>query len=105
MSIEEYKKLYKEDWDIKEETLQYLRLDLDCLYEIIKAANNQIFQDYKVNMKDSLTISGLAMKIYLTKYYKNNIPRINKPSLYQDIKESYYGGMTEVSVKIYIIMM
>lgn len=45
---------------------------------------------------ESITISGLAMKILLNKYYDNNIPKINKPSIYRDIKEAYYGGITEV---------
>lgn len=45
---------------------------------------------------ESVTISGLAMKIYLSKYYAGNIPRILKPSIYRDIKQGYYGGITEV---------
>jgi hypothetical protein len=36
------------------------------------------------------------MNIYLQKYYKNNIPLISKRSVYNDIKKSYYGGITEV---------
>ena len=36
------------------------------------------------------------MKIYLHKFYDNNIPLINKRSLFEDIKESYFGGITEV---------
>ena len=36
------------------------------------------------------------MKIFLHKFYDNNIPLINKRSLFEDIKESYFGGITEV---------
>lgn len=36
------------------------------------------------------------MKLYLNKHYNENIPRINKPSIYSDIKQAYYGGITEV---------
>ena len=36
------------------------------------------------------------MKIYLNNFYKEAIPLINKPSVYKDIKQSYYGGITEV---------
>lgn len=46
----------------------------------------------------SVTISSLAMKIYLSKYYKGNIPRITKASVYRDIKQGYYGGITEVYI-------
>jgi hypothetical protein len=68
--------------------------DLYCLYEIIFKANKQIFRDYDVNLMDNITISGLAIRIFLNNYYKNNIPAINKISLYRDIKQ--YGGITEV---------
>jgi hypothetical protein len=47
-------------------------------------------------MTDSLTISGLAVIIFLKHFYKNNIPLINKASIYRDIKQAYYGGITEV---------
>jgi hypothetical protein len=42
------------------------------------------------------TISSLAMKLYLNQYYNDNIPNINKHSIYTDIKQAYYGGITEV---------
>jgi len=45
---------------------------------------------------ENVTISGLALKIYLKNFYNNNIPIINKTSIYKDIKEAYYGGITEV---------
>ena len=92
----EYNKLYSDNWSFKEETIKYLNNDLNCLYEVINKANKQIFKDYKINMTESITISGLAMKIYLNKYYKDNIPLIDKPSIYKDIKQAYYGGITEV---------
>lgn len=96
LSREDYSKIYQQEWSFKDETIKYLKNDLNCLYEIIVSANKQIFRDYKINIKDSLTISGLAMKIYLNKYYNDNIPLINKPSIYKDIKQGYYGGITEV---------
>ncbi len=39
------------------------------------------------------------MKIYLNKYYNDNIPLINKPSIYKDIKQGYYGGITVIFLK------
>ncbi len=67
-----------------------------CLYQVITKANKQVFLDYGIDMLDSLTISGLARKLYLSKHYNNNIPRINQSSIYNDIKQGYYGGITEV---------
>lgn len=51
--------------------------------------------DYDIDMLDCLTISNLAMKLFMTKYY-NNISNINKLSLYNDVKLAYYRGITEV---------
>jgi len=49
-----------------------------------------------MDIHDSLTISKLAVNLFLSKYYKNNIANINKVSMYNDIKQGYYGGITEV---------
>lgn len=38
----------------------------------------------------------MAYEIYFSKYYKDNIPLINNKSIFNDIKSSYYGGITEV---------
>ena len=59
-------------------------------------ANKQVFMDYNVNMIENITISGLAVRIFLRGFYNNNIPLINKSGIYRDIKEGYYGGITEV---------
>jgi hypothetical protein len=78
------------------ETIRYLNDDLNSLYEVLVKVNKQIYNDYNINMTDSITISGLALKIFLKHYYANNIPQINKASVYGDIKKAYYGGITEV---------
>jgi len=59
-------------------------------------ANNQLHEDYSININEGVTISSLAMKLFLSKYYKDNIAKITKPSIYDFIKKYYYGGITEV---------
>jgi hypothetical protein len=52
-----------------------------------------------MQMTDSLTISGLAMRIFLTDHYKSEnkaIPLIINKSIFDDIHKSYYGGRVEV---------
>lgn len=66
------------------------------LYEVLSKANKQLFLDYDIDMTKSHTISGLALKLFLLKYYKNNIPNISKKSVYTELKQGYYGGITEV---------
>lgn len=97
ISKEEYTKIYRQDWNLKEENLEYLKKDLLSLYEIMKESNKYLFINHKVQMTDSLTISGLAMKIFCTYYlYNNTISIINKPKIFNDLKLSYYGGIVEV---------
>jgi hypothetical protein len=58
--------------------------------------NKYVYRNYGVQMTDCLTISRLALNIYLKNYMKDNkIPIINQ-SMYNDIKKGYYGGLTEV---------
>lgn len=71
MSIVNYNKIKSNSWSFKDESIKYLKLDLDSLYEVITKANKQIFNDYNVNMQDSITISGLAVKVFMQSYYKN----------------------------------
>ena len=94
----EYDKLYSNKLRFKEETLKYLELDLETLYEVLSKANKQFFLDYDVDMTKSYTISGLALKLFLNKYYKNIIPSITKKSIYTELKQAYYGGITEVYI-------
>jgi hypothetical protein len=83
---------------MKEETLKYLDMDLISLYNVIDKFKYQVYVNYKTHITKSLTLSGLAMQIFLKEYYAYNIPLINKSSLYNDIKKSYYGGITEVYI-------
>lgn len=91
-----YDTIQKDGWSTKEETLNYLEKDLVSLFDIMDQFKLRIFTKYYTHITRSLTISGLAMNIFLRRFYDNNIPLINKKSVYNDIKKSYYGGVTEV---------
>ena len=93
---QEYNNILMPYWSFYDETIKYLNNDLLSLYEIVRKANKQVFLDYNVNMSEHITISSLAVRIFLKHHYNENIPNINKPSIYKDIKEAYYGGITEV---------
>jgi hypothetical protein len=92
----EYKALLKQDWSFKEESLKYLANDLNGLHQVLVKFSKHVFRTHKVDITDSLTIASMAMDIFHNKYYKDNIPLVQKASLYKDIKKGYYGGMTEV---------
>ena len=93
---EEYDSMFVGYWSFYDETIKYLNNDLYSLHEVLTRANKQVFLDYNINMTESITISGLAVRIFLKDFYDSNIPDIDKTSLYRDIKQGYYGGITEV---------
>ena len=91
----EYNKI-TENWSTEKETFIYLKNDLTSLFEIMEKFIKYVWLHYGIHVTDSYTISGLSMNIFLNKFYGNNIPLINKKSVFNDLKDSYYGGMTEV---------
>lgn len=96
ISEDDYKDMAVSYWSFYDESKKYLNNDLHSLHQVLTKANKQVFLDYNANITDNMTISGLAVRIFLKDFYKNNIPNINKASLYKDLKQSYYGGITEV---------
>jgi hypothetical protein len=58
--------------------------------------NKYVYTNYGVQMTDALTISRLALNIFLHNFLKDfKIPVISQ-NMYRDIKKAYYGGLTEV---------
>lgn len=91
--------IYKPNWDFKLEALKYLKDDLLSLFQVIKEANHTMFIHFNICITDALTISGLANKIFRRYYYiKEVIPLVNIKKIYEDIKQSYYGGGTEIYI-------
>lgn len=95
---EEYKGLVKDKWNLKFETMKYLKLDLTSLHEILRIVNKNMFLLFDVQMTESITITSLALKILYTKYNKGKviIPSITDKDMYKDLKNSYYGGRVEI---------
>lgn len=88
----------KDNWSFKKESLSYLKKDIYSLFEVLKKANENFFKLLnRIQMTDSTTISGLALKIFMKDYYKQGtILLINNKNIFNDIKNAYYGGRTEV---------
>nr|ABR20837.1 DNA polymerase [Fusarium proliferatum] len=95
-----YESSYSKTWSLQQETLNYLMLDLKSLYEVIKIVNLQLFLLFDIQMTESSTVSGIAMRIFLNKFYKNTdkLPLINSRQIYNDIYKAYYGGRVEVFI-------
>lgn len=99
LSLEEYNKLKTSNnnqFTRKKDTIEYLTNVLKCLAEIIyKFMRNLKDEHRNVDVRNCITISSVAMKIFRQKYYYNKISLITKEPE-KDIRLSYYGEVTEV---------
>jgi len=93
--VEEFK---DKDWNLIEETKRYVNSDVESLYKIIDKWSKEIYEMERINITDVVSISNLALKIFLTNYYDpDKTPfHIMRHKQYKEIKESYYGGRVEV---------
>ena len=99
MKHEDYNKLITENWDFKGETVKYLNLDLISLHSILIKINKTVKFLFNINLTDCVTASSLAGKIFFNRFYDEQnkpIPLIKNPTIYNDIKQAYYGGRVEV---------
>lgn len=93
----EYNLMKKSNWNLKDETLKYLSDDLNSLMCVIDKFNKYIFRKYDIQMTNSISIARLSLNIFIKHYLEESkIPLINNESLYDFIKQGYYGGITEV---------
>lgn len=96
ISKKEYKELYSNNWNLKDECIKYLIMDLKSLLDIMDTFNKYVFRLYDLQMTESFTISRLALNIFLKYYLKESSLPVVKSNMYKDIKQSYFGGVTEV---------
>lgn len=96
MSMDDYNDIPSYNWDPKNECIKYLNTDLNSHYEVLSKANKSLFLNYDLELTKVLTVSGLALNLFLGNYYKGNIPSIQTKNIYSYTSKSYYGGITEV---------
>lgn len=83
---------------MEKECITYLEKDLMSLFQVLVKVNNAIYLLFDIQMTESLTISSIAMKLFLKIYdsTNNSIPLITNKLIYEDIHSAYYGGRVEV---------
>lgn len=73
----EYQTIKNNNWDLKKETLIYLKSDLEGLLEALYKFNNNIFSKYQLNITNFKTLPSLALAIYRSSYLPDNLFLIN----------------------------
>jgi hypothetical protein len=102
ISLSEYEILFKEyigyTWNFKDEAIKYCKLDCKCLNEILVKFNDLIFNEFKINIKDSLTLPALAMRIYKSQFMPKDTIYQLLGNVEKNIRESYTGGAVDVYI-------
>lgn len=93
---DEYDKIPNNNWNLKEETLKYLKYDLISLQEVIKKFSDDIYELEKLNITKSPTTSSLAFKALTTNYINPNLLYQVKGPAHHYMRSGYFGGITEV---------
>jgi hypothetical protein len=96
ISDEEYKGLVSFTWNIQNELIRYLELDLKSLFQIITIFNKDVYSLEKIDITKLPTISSIAFKIFRTNYLSNTKLPIIKGLIHKDLRNAYYGGVVEV---------
>jgi len=98
---QEYLTIPEKNWDMKKETLNYLKSDVEGLLEAIIKFRDNIYSKYKLNITKFKTLSGLALAVYTSHYIPNNLIKefkMIKGSLEKEIRSSYFGGNVDVYI-------
>jgi len=97
----EYKTIPIDNWNLKKNTMLYLKSDLEGLLEALIKFNDNIYEKYNLNITRYKTLPGLAIAAYLSSYLPENLIKdlkIIKGELETEIRGSYFGGNVEVFI-------
>ena len=87
------------DLNIKEYVEQYLINDCVSLHEILTMFNDIIYNAYGFTIMGVLTNAGIARKVFLEKYYKNDLYYLSD-KVDMELRKYYFGGRNEVLNKL-----
>lgn len=83
-------------WNLKKELIKYCERDVRVLRSVIVKFINEIWDRFTVEITNSPTLPSIAFSIYRTfSIPKDSIPHI-RGEIYNDIQNSYYGGIVDV---------
>ena len=97
----EYKSISTNNWDLKEETIKYLKSDLQGLLEALIKFNNNIYNKYSLNITKFKTLPSLAITSYFSSYIPDNLKKdikVIKGEIERDLITSYFGGNVDVFI-------
>ena len=100
ISEKEYKNI-ETKWDLRKETLNYLKSDIEGLLEALTKFNDSIYNKYQLNITKFKTLPGLALAAYRSSYIPSHLIKefkMVKGELEREIRKSYFGGNVDVFI-------
>ena len=93
---EDYQGLISNNWNLRNELIKYLELDLKALYQVMVIFSRDIFHVEKIDITKLTTNSAISFKIFRTNYLDETKLPIIKGNTHNEIRNAYYGGVVEV---------
>nr|YP_009487185.1 hypothetical protein [Russula compacta]AWB36087.1 hypothetical protein [Russula compacta] len=94
----EYSSQFKNNWNLREQSIQYCEKDCISLYEVISKFSLMIFNLFSVNMHNYPTLPSLAFAIFRSNFLvENTIPQLSG-KIASDIREGYTGGAVDMYI-------
>jgi hypothetical protein len=97
----EYNKISTDNWDLKKETLDYLKSDIEGLLEVIIKFSENVYNKYNLNITKFKTLPSLAMYTYCSSYLPENLKselKIIKGEPEKELRTAYFGGNVDVFI-------
>ena len=99
MPISVYNLMKSDNWNLKDEALKYLKKDVFGLLEVMVKFNDKIYNLYSLNINNYVTSPKLAMAIYTSKFYNNDLKiKMIRGIVEKDIRSAYFGGNVNVLI-------
>lgn len=100
-------KLFRQDIiqtrpDICKKMIKYCNYDAMGLFEVLKEFHGIILNTFGIDFRDKYTAASISKKIFMERYYDpDNFPLYNlSDKIDEFIRESYFGGRTDLYNKI-----
>lgn len=98
ISHDEYDGITSNNWNLRNETINYCEKNCISLYQIIIKFNNMIFNLFKISIHKYPTLSSIAFAIFRTHFLKKDeIPQLSG-HIDKHIRQGYTGGAVDVYI-------
>ncbi|YP_008475016.1 hypothetical protein (mitochondrion) [Candida oxycetoniae] len=98
ISNDEYNEIYKTNYSLKDDLLNYLKQDLKVLLLIMECFRNTLYVSFRIDLIKNPTISRLSLNVFKQLFSKDymSIPEVNVHNVYTFVSKTLFGGITTV---------